>query len=107
MTNIAQLEMKPFNFGGAAEPDQAVAIAAEIGAGRIQHGVWESGPGEFELRFAWHETAYILEGRADVENLATREKFSLGPGSMISFEQGSHWRWRIPWKVKKVFTIVE
>jgi len=107
MIKITELILKPCSFGGTNEPEQVVALASEIDSGRIQHGVWESGPGEFNLKFNWHETAYILDGRADIENLQTGEKYILCPQSMMSFEQGSYWRWRIPWKVKKIFTVVE
>lgn len=108
MIHIEELKMKPCSFGGVAEePQQSFALASEFREGRIQHGVWQCGPGELDLQFAWSETVYILEGRAEVENVKSKEKFALVPGSMMSFEQGSHWRWRIPWKLKKIFTIIE
>lgn len=107
MTNISDLQLKPCSFGGQDEPQQAAAVASEIASCGIQHGVWESGPGELELHFQWHETVYVLDGRAEVENLTSGERFALTPGTMVSFESGSRWRWRIPWKLKKVFTIVE
>lgn len=107
MVRISELQMKPSSFGGTGEPDQLLGIAMEIDSGHIQHGAWESGPGELELDFKWNETVYIVDGQAEVENLRTGDTFTLSAGSMMSFEQGSLWRWRIPWKLKKVFTIVE
>ena len=108
MNRISDLTYKPFAFGIAGgEPQQSAAISEEIDGGRIQQGVWECGPGELDLKFAWNETVYILEGRADIENMSTGEKFVLLPGSLMCFEDGSHWLWRIPWKLRKVFTIVE
>lgn len=106
MINVADLELKPVPFGEEGEPQPSFALAMEIDAGRIQHGVWESGPGELEFRFEWHETVYVLDGRAEIENMGTKQKFVLSPGSLMSFERGSHWRWRVPWKIKKVFTVV-
>jgi uncharacterized cupin superfamily protein len=106
MINLQDLDFKPSQFGGANEPEQRVAITSEINAGRIQQGVWESGPGELNLRFDWYETVYILDGQAEVLNLETNESFQLNAGSLMSFERGSQWRWRIPWRLKKVFTIV-
>ncbi len=103
MISIHDLTLKPSSFGTPNEPEQLVAIAAEFDSGRIQLGVWESGPGEFNLKFDWHETVYILDGQADVMNLETKESFQLNTGALMSFVQGSNW----PWKLKKVFTIVE
>jgi len=107
MVKITDLHMKPSTFGSLGEPEQLLGIAAEINSGHIQHGVWESGPGELVLHFQWSETVYILDGQAELENLETNERVRLSTGSMMSFERGSSWRWRIPWKLKKVFTIVE
>ncbi len=107
MINLADIKMKPSNFGGNNEPEQLFGLAAQLTSKGIQHGVWQSGPGELTLKFEWTETVYIVEGSAEVKNLITEEKFILTVGSMMSFEQGSHWRWRIPWKLKKIFTIVE
>lgn len=107
MNRVSDLAYKPFAFGLKDEPLQSAAISSEMDDGRIQQGVWESGPGELDLRFKWNETVYILEGRADIENLETGERFQLLPGSLMCFEKGSHWLWRIPWKLRKVFTIVE
>lgn len=107
MNHIEKLTMKPFSFGGANEPDQLCALASSFEGDRIQHGVWESGPGELNLKFSWSETVYILDGKAEVENLDTGERFTLSPGVMMSFERGSNWRWNIPFKLKKVFTLID
>lgn len=72
----------------------------------IKIDVCESGPGEFDLDFSWNETVFIIDGRAEVENLQTGESYELLPGSMMCFEYGSRWRLKIPWKLKKVFTVV-
>ena len=107
MINIQDLRFKPCHFGGASEPTQLAGVAAEIDSGRIQHGVWESGPGELDLQFDWNETVFVIEGSAKVENVQTGVRWTLNVGDLMSFEKGSHWRWRIPWKFKKVFTLVE
>lgn len=105
--NIDELSLSPFCFGGSNEPDQTLAIAAEMSSGNIQHGVWQCGPGELTIRFKWCETVFITEGSAEVENLHTGQTHTLRVGSMMSFEQNSLWRWRIPWKLKKVFTLID
>lgn len=73
----------------------------------IHHGTWECGPGESDLHFQWTETVYIIEGKVVVENLATGEAKTLLPGDLATFEKGSSWKWRVPWRLKKVFTIVD
>jgi uncharacterized cupin superfamily protein len=107
MIKLDQLQLKPCRFGAGEVPEQAFALASEIQSGRIQHGVWESGPGILDLKFDWSETVFIVEGYAEVENADTGETFAMSAGSLMSFEQGSHWRWRIPWKLKKIFTVVD
>ena len=106
MIHISELELKSYSYP-LTEPDQQMALASETDSGRIQHGVWQSGPGELNLHFQWIETAFILDGRAEIENLDTGEKFTLVTGSMMTFERGSRWQWRIPWKLKKIFTILD
>jgi uncharacterized cupin superfamily protein len=106
MKLMEDLEFKPCLFGGVHAPVQNFSLASEIDSGRIQHGVWECGPGELDLKFEFHETVFIIDGFAEIENQVTRERFTLSKGSMMSFERGSHWLWRIPWKLSKVFTII-
>lgn len=101
------LEMKPFNFGTGEEPPQLLGMASSVHNDRLQHGLWECGPGEFDLKFDWSETVYALEGRAEVENLESGERHTLLPGSFAVFEKGTAWRWRIPWRFRKVFTIAD
>ncbi len=107
MVNLALMEFKKFSFGGEDLPLQRLALALTSQSGNIQQGVWECGPGELELNFQWNETVYVLEGRAEVKNLETGMNFVLTPGSMAIFEKGSRWVWQIPWKFKKVFTIID
>tara|TARA_B110001454_G_scaffold218046_1_gene244904 strand:- start:15042 stop:15374 length:333 start_codon:yes stop_codon:yes gene_type:complete len=101
------LTMKPFNFGGRNEPPQLLGIGAQTASNDIQIGIWECGPGLLDLEFEWTETVYVLEGRAEVENIETKECFEMTPGTMRLFEAGSRWQWRIPWRFKKVFTTVD
>lgn len=107
MIQAADIKLYPSNFGGPCEPEQQSGLADQTRDSRIQTGVWESGPGTLELHFPWTESVFILEGRAEVENLDTKESFVLTPGTLALFESGSHWSWRIPWKLKKIFTLVE
>ncbi|MBL7555727.1 MAG: DUF861 domain-containing protein [Bdellovibrionaceae bacterium] len=107
MNTVQEIKMKPFNFGTLNEPIQHLGIWAQTDSGDIQIGVWESGPGVLNLDFQWSETVYILEGRAEIENMITQERFELKPGMMLLFEAGSRWRWHIPWRLKKVFTIID
>ena len=100
--NISALTWQTIHQGD--EPTQSLGIAQETD--QIQHGVWECGPGELDLHFAYSETVFILEGRAEVENQITGELIILEPGTMALFQKGSHWVWRIPWRLKKVFTII-
>ena len=102
-----ELKMMPFNFGGRNEPPQQLAIGAQTSNSDIQIGLWECGPGLLDLEFQWSETIYVLEGRAEVQNLDTSECFEMTPGKMHLFEAGSRWQWRIPWRFKKVFTIID
>lgn len=102
-----ELFMKPFNFGGRNEPAQQIGIGAQTNNSDIQIGIWECGPGLLDLEFQWSETVYVLEGRAEVVNVETQEMFELIPGTMRLFEAGSRWQWRIPWRFKKVFTIID
>jgi uncharacterized cupin superfamily protein len=107
MIPLSKLDMKPFSFGTSDEPNQNLGIAAETKNRDIQLGVWESGPGVLNLDFNWSETVYILDGRAEIENRQTGEVFELTQGMIFLFESGTRWQWRIPWKLKKVFTIVD
>lgn len=107
MNAVDNIKMTPFNFGTRNEPIQHLGIGAQTHNSDIQIGVWESGPGVLNLNFEWSETVYILEGRAEIENLNTQERFELTPGVMLLFEAGSQWQWRIPWRLKKVFTIID
>lgn len=107
MNAIHEIKMTPFNFGTPNEPIQHLGIGAQTNNSDIQIGVWESGPGLLNLDFQWSETVYILEGRAEVENMVTGDRFEINPGMMLLFEAGSRWQWRIPWRLKKVFTIVD
>ncbi len=107
MITAENIEMKPSSFGGFEEPEQLAGIAAETTNQDVQIGIWESGPGVLNLNFKWSETVYVLEGRAEVTNIKTLDTFFLTPGSMALFEAGSEWSWRIPWKLKKVFTIID
>ncbi len=107
MIPISEIGLTPFNFGGPCEPEQFSGIAAQTCDGAIQTGIWESGPGVLDLHFPWTETVYILEGRAQAVNVRTQQSIELVPGILLLFESGSHWRWHIPWKLKKIFTIIE
>lgn len=107
MMPLLEIKMKSSNFGGINEPDQLTGIAAQTHDSGIQLGLWQSGPGVLDLLFKWTETVYILEGNAEVTNLQTLESFTLEPGMMLLFEAGSHWSWKIPWKLKKIFTLVD
>ncbi len=107
MNQLSTIPMKPFNFGNLNEPPQQIGIGAQTDNSDIQIGVWECGPGILSLEFTWSETVFVLEGRAEVENLITRQRFSLTPGMMVLFESGSLWHWHIPWRFKKVFTIID
>lgn len=104
MIEMNDLTYKEFSFGGKNEPQQQLAVALD--SDHLQHGIWESGPGELNLDFEWDETVFILEGEAIVRNLETQECFKLTQGSLANFSKGSRWQWQIPWKLKKVFTIV-
>lgn len=107
MINISEMSFKAFSFNGEKEPSQKIALAFTSNNGSIQHGVWDCGPGELELKFSWHETVYVLEGKAVVKNMDTDEVILLLPGVLATFEKGTRWRWNIPWKFKKVFTIID
>ncbi len=106
MIHSDDLKLTPFSFGLSEEPSQQWALAPSLNDGQIQHGIWECGPGTFELEFEWSETAFILSGRAEVENTQTGETFSLTPGTLVQFARGSVWKWRVPWQIRKVFTSV-
>lgn len=107
MIHFKDLAFKPCAIGGEGQTTQSWALASECDEGRVQHGVWETGPGTLDLRFEWTETAFILEGEAVVRNRVTDETATLIAGSFMSFERGSHWTWQIPQKLKKVFTLIE
>ena len=107
MKRTSELELRPFEFGTGDEPAQLLGLASSTNDDCLQHGLWECGPGQFELRFTWYETVYVLEGRAEVENLETGVKHILAPGDFATFQKGSTWRWRIPWRFRKVFTVVD
>ena len=108
MIQITDMIFKEFNFvPDRVEPRQAVALAYTSESGHFQHGVWECGPGEMDLDFLWDETVFVIDGRAELENLENGERLTLITGALHSFRRGSRWRWRIPWKFKKVFTIVD
>ena len=109
MIHVSNLKFAPSSFGGAAEPLQQLAMASDFSDQnlQIQHGVWESGPGELNLHFDWSETVFVLDGAAEILNIDSGEKFELVVGSMATFQKGTRWQWRIPWKLKKVFTIID
>lgn len=108
MITIAELKLKPsFFVDTAMEPEQNSGVAAETNDHSIQTGIWESGPGILNLKFNWSETVYILEGFAEATNLETGATHSLSTGTIALFEKNSLWSWRIPWRIKKVYTIID
>lgn len=107
MIKMTDLKMKSCHVTDANGPEQTFGVVSEMENGRIQYGVWECGPGELDLQFEWHETVFIIDGQAQMENIDTGEKFSAEPGSMMVFEKGTRWRWSVPWKLKKIFTIMD
>ncbi|HXH30792.1 MAG TPA: cupin domain-containing protein [Bacteriovoracaceae bacterium] len=107
MINLDMIHLNDFSFGGKDEPDQRLSITSTSDCGSIQQGIWESGPGEIELKFSWYESIFVLEGSAHLENLKTNQSFVLNQGDLVDFQVGSHWRWTIPFHFKKIFNIVE
>jgi len=107
MIKMMDIKMKTCRLGGASAPEQTFGIVSEIANGRVQYGVWECGPGELDLQFEWSETVFIVDGRAEMENVDTGERIHVEPGSMLAFEKGSRWRWSVPWRLKKIYTILE
>ncbi|MBL7545679.1 MAG: DUF861 domain-containing protein [Bdellovibrionaceae bacterium] len=107
MISSTELKRHPTYFMDQSEPDQTTAIAAESKDQSIQTGVWESGPGVLTLEFKWSETVYILDGYAQIKNLKTGEFFTLKKDTLALFEKGTTWSWHVPWKLKKVFTIID
>lgn len=107
MIQIDQLTLKPLTLENGKGPELSMALVSELDSGRIQYGLWESGPGEMIFEFQWNETVYALEGRVDLMNLDTKDQVLLQAGGLMSFEKGSRWHWKIPWKFRKLFTLVE
>lgn len=106
MRTLAELTYEPCRFGGDTAPEQKWNVISSTNAGKVLFGVWESGPGEMTLNFTWSESVHVLEGRAEVENLDSGERYTLVAGALMFFSRNSKWRWTIPWKLKKVFTAV-
>ena len=107
MTLVEELQMKPCALGGPRRTEQTFSLESEMEDGKIQHGIWRSGPGILDLDFSWSETVYILDGEVEIENLLAGTRKRLTPGSLAHFERGSRWIWRIPVQLTKVFTIVD
>jgi uncharacterized cupin superfamily protein len=87
MIHISNLDLKNFSFGGLNEPLQRLGVAFTSSSGHIQQGVWESGPGEFDLSFVWDECLFVLEGKAEIENLNSKTKYVLEAGHFFYFEK--------------------
>jgi hypothetical protein len=63
--------------------------------------IWECSPGRFDWFYDREETAYFLEGSLVLDEGLPTERH-IGPGDAVFFPAGSHARWHVKARVRKV-----
>ena len=68
----------------------------------LNWGAWEKEPSVFPWYYDEKETCYIIEGRAEVEDMHGNV-MSFGKGDWVEFEAGLECTWKISETIRKKF----
>jgi hypothetical protein len=67
---------------------------------------WERGPSSFDWEYEAPETAYILEGKAQIKT-EFGQKLEIGKGDLVRFPQGLKCSWHILKRIRKLYAFLE
>lgn len=95
---------KANRISGKAE--QGVWLYSDDAQTQTKFGVWECNAGRFKATMdGYTEFCHILEGEAEVTNLADRSKRIIRAGDSFVMEAGLETEWYVPIYIKKCFSI--
>mgnify|MGYP001073989763 CR=1 FL=1 len=71
-----------------------------------RHGMWDCTAGKFKVKMnGYTEFCHILEGEAEITNLADGSVTSVKAGDSFVMESGYDTQWHVPTYIKKSFVI--
>jgi uncharacterized cupin superfamily protein len=90
----------------SGKAEQGVWLYSEDAQTSTKFGIWECSAGRFNAKMDGHtEFCHILEGEAEITNLADRSKRIVRAGDSFVMEAGLEMEWHVPIYIKKCFTI--
>jgi uncharacterized cupin superfamily protein len=87
---------------GRAGPAMRGLVLIRSHDGRVRSGVWDCGPGVFEVTFKCDEVVHILEGEVIVRSNDGAVRW-LGAGDVALFQSGLTTTWDVPRYVRKLW----
>ncbi|GAA6208486.1 hypothetical protein NBRC116601_17790 [Cognatishimia sp. WU-CL00825] len=90
----------------AGKAEQGVWLYSDDTQSGSKFGIWESNAGRFRATMEGiTEFCHILEGEAEVTNLADRSTRIIRAGDSFVMEAGLRTEWHVPIYIKKCFAI--
>ncbi len=91
----------------AGKADQGVWLYSNDEQTGSKFGIWECNAGRFKATMdGYTEFCHILEGEAEITNLADRSTRIVRAGDSFVMEAGLEMEWYVPIYIKKCFSIV-
>ena len=87
-------------------PDPTGAVIVRSPDGSQTSGIWSCQLGSFRYEFKKHETAHILEGEAEIQELGG-ESYTIRAGDVVHFPRGLATIWKVAIPIRKIFFLVE
>ena len=90
----------------AGKAEQGVWLYSNDVQSGAKFGIWECNAGKFRATMmGYTEFCHILEGEAEITNLADRSKRIVRAGDSFVMEAGLSTEWYVPIYIKKCFAI--
>jgi uncharacterized cupin superfamily protein len=89
----------------SGNPTARGTVTTQSADRRVTAGMWSVEPGSFDFIFPWDEFIHILDGEAEVTDVATGETIPVRAGWMAHFELGTRTRWNVTRKIRKYYVI--
>lgn len=90
----------------SGKADQGVWLYSDDVRTGAKFGIWECNAGRFRAKMdGYTEFCHILEGEAEITNLADRSRRNVRAGDSFVMEAGLEMEWYVPIYIRKCFAI--